>query len=212
MTLSVFWKWTRHICAIRFYYWFFTLLSLYRFSRNWFYLQEFKLTVKRAMNNCCIEFQGNGSAQLCNINCVKRKKLKWVWSSTGMFPISFRACFFGPQSSFISEGFSIRVFWNSIASWEAKTLLFSISFITAPLLLHLEAAQPQEVPQLPPAARHPHLEVLHKDFLLQEQHTPDTGFGAITPSEDSKWEVSVSNISIPLPVEAEDCTWLSQIT
>lgn len=128
---------------------------------------------------------------------------------TNLFPISRNGCFLVQQSSFVSRGFSIREFWSSIAPSEVKLLVISVSTDPNSLLVHLFAAQPQEVPQLPPETRHSHFEVLHDDFLLQEQHTPDAGFtiAATTTPENSDSEVSVSSKLVLLPTDAEDWAW-----
>ena len=90
---------------------------------------------------------------------------------TSVFPISDKAFPLGAQLLFFSAGLSTNAVWSSSALWEAPMLNKSVS-----LLVHLVGAQPHDVPQLPLVARHLHFSVLHKDFLLHEQHTLDPVF------------------------------------
>lgn len=128
---------------------------------------------------------------------------------TSALLMSCNGCFLVPPLSFISGSFSIS------AGCEAKSLLFSfaamlkrvaVALVTpnfnessdlaeTSLLVHLEIAQPQDIPQLLLAARHSHLSVLHKDFLLQEQQAFVLLFStdAMFPSECSDGDEPMSS-------------------
>lgn len=164
-----------------------------------FYVQVLEKLIWSAKFKPTFRNPRNDGCNACMYNVLWGRRLK----HTNLFPISRNGCFLVQQSSFISRGFSIREFWSSIAPSEVKLLVFSVSTDPNSLLVHLDAAQPQEVPQLPPETRHSHFEVLHNDFLLQEQHTPDAGFTIATP-ENSDSEVSVSSKLVLLPTDAED--------
>lgn len=87
-------------------------------------------------------------------------------SDKGFFP-SPRRSFFSAESS------SNAHFTGSNGFFSAVVCVWGDWTGDGSLLLHLAATQPQEAPQLPPAWRHWHFVVLHRDFLLHEQHTPD---------------------------------------
>jgi hypothetical protein len=65
------------------------------------------------------------------------------------------------------------------------------------LLLHLDAAHPQEAPQLPPLDRHLHFIVLHKEFLLHAQQTVDAVLD-VTTVEFSDADVLMSSTDLQL--------------
>jgi hypothetical protein len=77
---------------------------------------------------------------------------------------------------------------------------------TASLLVHLVSAQPHDFPQLSPVDLHLHFDVLHKDFLLQEQHFPTALFSlailAFPKFSDSDVSGPSNNSSL-LPREKE---------
>jgi len=133
---------------------------------------------------------------------------------TRAFPISCKGFLRGWRSLFksvdwdmitsfpVSDELDTCNFWATSDCWESSALIETF------LLVHFNAAHPQHVPQLPPAARHSHFVVLQRDFLLHEQQTPDADFPmtAVFPPEPSDSYVSVPNSSILLPTEKEDWT------
>lgn len=75
--------------------------------------------------------------------------------------MSRNGCLFAPLSS-----------WLIPAGFLPSSGSIGLSgFTVSSLLLHLEAKQPQESPHPLPFALHLQLLVLHRDFLVQEQHT-----------------------------------------
>lgn len=108
---------------------------------------------------------------------------------TSVLAISYKGIFLRPQCS--SASAAAKCSFSTIAasrveigivfcgSTMAEASKFSLNGSREiSLFEHFVDKQPQEVPQLPPEARHSHLVVLQRDFLLQEQQVLDVFFAA----------------------------------
>lgn len=153
--------------------------------------------------------------------------------------MSDKGFLFGPRLSIFTAGSTSSALWSIVWPWEAwavapftdPTIVGESALVPeiwdcgesfnwigeASLLVHLEAEQPQDVPQLPPAWRHWHFVVLHKDLLPHEQHMLDAllfletvlGLECFDPDEFmffTDWSLLVSLAEIWL-----ETSWSSEI-
>lgn len=120
--------------------------------------------------------------------------------------MSRNGCLFAPLSSWLIPA----GFLTSIGSIGLS------GFALSSLLLHLEAKQPQESPHPLPFALHLQLLVLHKDFLVQEQHTSALlcSFLQSVSSEVSGWngsEFDSSSIFLLVIERSTGSLWSQQL-